>query len=73
MKQIKEILLQIYHHLGYSGSGDSNRVYMVVDSGRVGWKMNHGGSYRVTVTVQFLAGGKQDGTFDGTTTSYTGN
>ena len=64
--------LQIFHHLGYSGSGDSNRVYMVVDSGRVGWKMNHSGGYRVTVKVQFLAGGKQNGTYPNTT-SYTGN
>ena len=46
---------------------------MVVDSGRPAWKMNHNGGYRVTVTVQFLSGGKQNGTYDGTTTSYTGN
>ena len=65
--------LQIYHHLGYSGSGDSNRVNMVIDSGRPAWRMSHGGNYRVTVKVQFLAGGKQNATYDATTSSYTTN
>ena len=46
---------------------------MVVDSGRPAWRMSHGGGYRVTVKVEFLTGGKQDGTYDGSTTSYTGN
>ena len=64
--------LQIYHHLGNSSSS-SNRVHMVNDGGRVAWKMDHSGGYRVSVTVQFLAGGKQNGTYNTADSAYGGN
>ena len=64
--------LQIYHHLGNSGSS-SNRCYMVVNGGRPAWKMNHSGGYRVSVTVQFIHGGKADATYNISDTSYQAN
>ena len=65
--------LSITNKFGYSGSGSSNRVNMVVNSGRVAWRMNHSGSYRISVTVQFLAGGKKNGTYNTADTSYQAN
>ena len=64
--------LQIYHHLGNSGSS-SNRCYMENDGGRPAWKMNHPSAYRISVTVQFIHGGKGDGTYNTSDTSYQGN
>ena len=64
--------LQITHKFGNSGSS-SNRIYMVINNGRVAWKMNHGGSYRISVTVQFLVGGKKNGTYNTADTSYQAN
>ena len=64
--------LQIYHHLGNSSSS-SNRIYMVTDGGRVAWKMDHSGGYRISVTVQFLAGGKKNGTYNTNDSAYGGN
>ena len=46
---------------------------MVINNGRVAWKMNHGGGYRISVTVQFLAGGKKNATYNTTDTSYQAN
>ena len=65
--------LQITNKFGYSGTGNSNRIFMVVNSGRVAWKMNHGGAYRISVTVQFLAGGKKNGTYNTADTAYQAN
>ena len=65
--------LTITNKFGYSGSGNSNRVNMVIDGGRVAWRMSHSSSYRVSVSVQFLAGGKQNGTYNTASTSYQGN
>jgi len=66
--------LQITNKFGYSGSsGSSNRIYMVINSGRVAWKMDHPGGYRVSVTVQFLVGGKKNGTYNTTDTAYQSN
>ena len=65
--------LQITHKFGYSGTGNSNRVNMLINNGRVAWRMNHPSAYRVSVTVQFLAGGKKDATYNISDTSYQGN
>ena len=66
--------LQITNKFGYSGSsGSSNRIYMVINGGRVAWKMDHPGGYRISVTVQFLAGGKKNGTYNTADTSYQSN
>ena len=64
--------LQISHKFGNSGSS-SNRVYMVTNGGRVAWRMNHPGGYRISVKVQFLVGGKKNATYNTADTSYQSN
>tara|TARA_Y100001972_G_scaffold29430_1_gene36284 strand:- start:1190 stop:3193 length:2004 start_codon:yes stop_codon:yes gene_type:complete len=64
--------LQMNHRFG-NNTLNSNRCVMVINSGRPAWKMNHSGGYRISVKVEFLTGGKQNGTYNTADTSYQGN
>ena len=64
--------LAMQHRFGNSSASD-NCCYMVINGGRPAWKMNHSGSYRVTVRVKFLTGGTDGATYTTAEGDYQGN